>query len=170
MAAMTGKQRVLVALAAAHLSIVAAHAWHVPIEPHLPRGVQRALGVYGGYTGATSHYDFFAPSVSTQGRMAFRVFGPGGEVREFELSAARGDVNNRIAIMLTYYAFPSERERLLQAGARYMLRTHPEATAVEARVEVVDIPPLREAAARGSKVTWVELGRLTVSRGASPGR
>jgi hypothetical protein len=169
MAGMTGKQRVLVALAAAHIAIVAAHAWHVPIEPHLPHGVQRALAVYGGYTGATSHYDFFAPSVSTQGRMAFRIFAPGGKVREFELSAARGDVNNRIAILLTYYAFPSERQKLLESGARYMLRAHPEATAVEARVEIVDVPPLREASVRGTRIKWVELGRLTVSRGEGRG-
>jgi hypothetical protein len=170
MAGMTGKQRVLVALAAAHLIIVAAHAWHVPIEPHLPHGVQRALAVYGGFTGATSHYDFFAPSVSTQGRMAFRVFTPGGQVREFELSTDRGDVNNRIAILLTYYAYPSERQRLLEAGARYMLRLHPDATAVEARVEVVDLPPLRAAAQRTGGVAWVELGRLRLERGQSLGR
>ena len=170
MAGMTGRQKGLVVLAAVHLAIVAAHAWHVPIEPHLPRGLQRVLALYGGYTGATSHYDFFAPSVSTQARMAFRVFAPGVAVREYELSAGRGDVNNRIAILLTYYAFPSERQTLLEAGARYMLRKHPEATAVEARVEVVDVPPLREAAARGTRVAWVELGRLTVSRGGSAGR
>jgi hypothetical protein len=53
-------------------------------------------------------------------------------------------VNNRLAMMLTYYSFPSERKVILESGARYLLRTHPEATAVEARVGGRGYPPLRD--------------------------
>jgi hypothetical protein len=63
-------KRIVTALVAIHLLLAAAFAPHIPLEPILPRGVDRAIALYGTFSGVHTHFDFFAPSVSTQARRA----------------------------------------------------------------------------------------------------
>jgi hypothetical protein len=167
---MTGKRKVIAAAAAIHLALAALYAVHVPAETVVPRTFDRVVAWYGSFSGVRNHFDFFAPSVSTQARVEFRILGADGSVRHARLATPSAEANNRIALMLTYYSYPSEREKLLRAWGDYVLRLHPEAAAVEARIEVLNIPPLLDAASGKAQPHWVELGRTTVGKGGSPGR
>jgi hypothetical protein len=167
---MTAKRKVVAAAAAIHLALAAIYAVHLPAETIVPRDLDRAAAFYGSFSGVRNHFDFFAPSVSTQARAEFRVVGADGAVRHVRLATPSGEANNRIALMLTYYSYPSERERLLRAWGQYVLRLYPEAVAVESRIEALEIPTLAELAAGGAAPRWVELGRLTVRKGEPPAR
>ena len=114
-----------------------------------------------------NHFDFFAPSVSTQARAEFRVFGADGSVGQVRLATPSAEANNRIALMLTYYSYPSAREMLLRSWGRYVLRLYPQAVAVESRIEALEIPTIAQAAA-GARPRWLELGRLTVRKDEPP--
>ena len=163
------RARVLLAAAAAiHLGIAAIYAPHVPVEPLLPKVVDRALSVYGSLSGARTHFDFFAPSVSSQGRVEYRLKMKDGSERQAFLATPSGEVNNRIAMMLTFFAYPTERQRLLEGWGRYALTLFPDAMEVETRAEVFDIPPMSGAAPRGEPA-WIEVGRATVRRGGHAG-
>ena len=170
MAAMTAKRRVLVAAAAIHLALAGLYAWHIPAEVFVPRQLDRWIGIYGSFSGVRHHFDFFAPSVSTQARVDFRIFGADGSVRHVRLDTPSGDANTRISLMTTFYSYADARETLLREWARFMLRRHPQAVAVESRIEALDIPTLAQIAAGGAQPRWIELGRATVRRGEEPAR
>ncbi|HEX5130429.1 MAG TPA: hypothetical protein VFV90_11820 [Usitatibacter sp.] len=166
---MTAKRKVVVAAAAIHLALAAVYAVHVPAETVVPRHLDRAVAFYGSFSGVRNHFDFFAPSVSTQARADFRVFTADGAVRHVRLATPSAEANNRIALMLTYYSYPSTREMLLRAWGQYVLRLYPQAVAVESRIEALEIPTIGQAAA-GAKPRWLELGRLTVRKDDDPAR
>jgi hypothetical protein len=166
---MTAKRKVVVAAAAIHLALAAVYAVHVPAETVVPRHLDRAVAFYGSFSGVRNHFDFFAPSVSTQARADFRVFTADGAVRQVRLATPSAEANNRIALMLTYYSYPSTREMLLRAWGQYVLRLYPQAVAVESRIEALEIPTFGQAAA-GAKPRWLELGRLTVRKDDGPAR
>ena len=163
---MTGLKKVLVAATALQLLLAAICAPHVPVEPYLPHAVDRAAALYGSLSGVRNHIDFFAPTVSTQARVEFRVAMADGTTRLMRLATPSAEANNRLALMLTYYSYPSTRAQLLQAWGEYILRLNPQATAVEVRIEALQIPLLREAAAGNATARWQEIGRATVSAGA----
>ena len=167
---MTGLKKVLVAATALHLLLAAIYAPHVPVEPYLPQAVDRAAALYGSLSGVRNHFDFFAPSVSTQARVEFRVAFPEGTTRVMRLATPNGEANNRLALMLTYYSYPSAREDLLRAWGQYALRLHPHARSVEVRIEALEIPTLREAAGGNTRTRWVEIGRATVANEEARGR
>lgn len=165
---MTVKRRFLVGAAAVHLGLAAMYAPHIPVEPHLPRALDRAFAFYGSFSGVRTHFDFFAPSVSTQARVEYRITSQSGEVRHVRLATPNGEVNNRIAMMLTFYAYGAERDRLMRSWGEYALGLHPDAVEVETRIEVAEIPPFERSAGAGPAVSWQELGRGVVKRGALP--
>lgn len=167
---MTAKRKVVTAAAAIHLALAAVYAVHIPAEIFLPRALDRSIGIYGGFSGVRQHFDFFAPAVSTQARLAFRIFGPAGSVRQVRLDTPSGEANNRIALMLTFYSYADARETLLAEWTRFMLRQHPEALAVETRIEALEIPPLAQIRSAGAQPRWVELGRATLRREDAPAR
>ena len=164
------RARALLAVAAAiHLGIAAMYAPHVPVEPHLPRLLDRALSFYGSLSGARTHFDFFAPSVSSQARVEFRVRKADGSERRASLATPNGEVNNRIAMMLTFFSYATERERLLEAWGRYALGQFPDAAEVETRIEVFELAPMAKGSPQGVP-RWIEVGRGTVRRGGAAGR
>ena len=166
---MTGKRKVIGAAVAIHLALAAVYAPHIPVETVMPRAFDRAVAFYGGFSGVRNHFDFFAPSVSTQARVDFRVVAADGSARHVRLATPSAEANNRIALMLTFYSYPTERERLLRAWGQYILGLHPEAVSVESRIEALEIPTLREAAAGTASPRWIELGRAVVRKGEAPG-
>lgn len=161
---MSVKRKVVLGAVAVHLSLAALFAPHVPLEPHLPAWLDHPIAFYGGLSGVHTHFDFFAPSVATQARVVYVVHGKDGSVWRGRLATPSAEVNNRIAIMLTHYSYPVEGQKLLHALADYMLRQHPDASSVEARIEALQIPPLAEAA-RGARPAWVEIGRKVARAG-----
>ena len=161
---MTAKRKVVVAAAAIHLALAALYAWHIPAEAFLPRQLDRVAGIYGSFSGVRHHFDFFAPSVATQARLGFRIFAADGTVRHVLLDTPSADANNRIALMLTFYSYADARETLLREWTRFMLRHHPEAVAVETRIEALEIPTLAQIRSAGAQPAWVELGRATLRR------
>lgn len=163
---MTAKRKVLAAAAAIHLALAALFAPHIPLEAHLPPALDRVIAYYGAFSGVHTHFDFFAPAVSTQARLEFRLHGADGSLRVARLATADREANNRIASMLTQYGFAGEREALLRSWGRYALRLYPDAVAVEPRLEVLALPALREAAA-GERPRWMELARTRVLRGGA---
>jgi hypothetical protein len=165
---MVTKRKVLAGAVGIHLILAVLYAPHVPIEPHLPPQLQRAIALYAAFSGVPCHFDFFAPSVSTQARAVFNVIGADGSQRQLQLITPSADANTRIAMMLTYYAYASERERLLRALGQYLLREYPDAVAVESRIEMFEIAPLQPAATAAAP-KWIEVGRLLVRRGVAPG-
>ena len=167
---MVAKKRIVAGLAGFHLLLAALFAPHIPLEPILPRGVERAIALYGGFSGVHTHFDFFAPSVSTQARVRFSAIAADGTSRELFLGTPSGEANNRIAMMLTYHAYPGVRQELLRALGLYMLRMTPHAVAVESRVELLEIPALESLARAPARARWIELDRATVRREDAPRR
>jgi hypothetical protein len=161
---MVAKKRIVAALAGVHLLLAAAFAPHIPLEPILPRAVDRPIALYGTFSGVHTHFDFFAPTVATQARVRFSAVSADGASRELTLGTPSAEANNRIAMMLTYFAYPDVRQEMLQALGRYMLRMNAQAVSVEARVELLDIPALEVAARQLARPRWVELDRATVRR------
>jgi len=167
---MTAKRKALAAAAAIHLALAAVYAGHIPAEVFLPRQLDRWIGIYGSLSGVRHHFDFFAPSVSTQARVSFRIFAADGSVHHVYLATPSSEANNRIALMLTFYAYADSRDTLLRDWARFMLRSDPRAVAVESRIEALEIPPLAQIAKDGAQPRWVEMGRTTVRKGEEPAR
>ena len=151
------------AAAAVHLVIAALFSTHVRVETLIPWVIERPLQLYGGYTGAATRFNFFAPSVPTQPRVQFALKGRDGAVRTADLLTPSNEANQRVATMLSLYELESLRPLLLRAWAVYALTRHSEALEVEVRVEVLDIPTLMQARA-GRKAAWVEAGRTVVRR------
>ena len=159
----------MIAVAAAvHLAIAALYAPHVPVELYMPHLLDRALSLYGNFTGTRARMDFFAPWVASEARADFLIIPAEGPSRRVRLATPNDEASRRLALMYTLYAFPSERERLVQAWGSYMLRLHPDAVAVETRVEMLQIPTMAERSA-GKLPAWAEVGRATVRRGGAPG-
>lgn len=161
---MVAPKRIVATLAGIHLLLAAAFAPHIPLEPVLPRAVDRLVALYGSFSGVHTHFDFFAPTVSTQARVRFSAVAADGTSRELALGTPSAEANNRIAMMLTYYAYADVRQQMLQEVARYMLRMSPQAVSVEARVELLDIPSLEASSRPGATPRWVLLERATVRR------
>jgi hypothetical protein len=155
--------------AGVHLFIALVYSSHLHVEHFIPAFLERPLRLYGDYSGAHTHFNFFAPAVVSQVRVHFRLGAPDGTVRDFEFTSSSSEVNQRLAAMFNFYLRPSVRPYLIEAWARYLLAAHPEAQWVQTRVEMLDIPPLAELAS-GRKAEWVEVGRFGAMREASPVR
>jgi hypothetical protein len=156
-------RRVAIIAAAIHLLIAAFFSTHWPVERLLPDFLERPLKLYGLYTGAQTHFNFFAPAVATQARARFVLHGRDGLTRTAELPTPSAEANQRIAMMFTFYGVPETRPFLARAWGIYMLTLHPDAVAVEVIVEALDIPPLREVRA-GRPARWIEVDRAVLRR------
>ena len=157
------RRAIVVAAAVIHLAIAAAFSTHWATERILPGLIDRPLKLYGAYSGATTHFNFFAPDVSTQARAQFILSRGGVETRRAELLTESGEANQRLAMMFTYYGVAEARPFLVRSWAIHMLNRHPEADSVEVRVEVLEIPKLAEIKA-GKAPRWVEVERTVLKR------
>jgi hypothetical protein len=66
-------------------------------------------------------------------------------------------------MMFTFYSVAEARPFLTRALGVHMLDRHPDAQAVDVRVEALDIPTLAELRA-GKSSHWVEIDRLRLRR------
>jgi hypothetical protein len=133
------------------------------VERFLPALVDRPLKLYGAYTGAQTHFNFFAPAVSTQARAQFVLRRADGSEARDELITGNFEANQRLAMMFTFYGVVEARPFLARSWAVHMLNRHPEAESVEVRVEVLEIPTLAELKA-GKASRWVEIDRMSLAR------
>jgi hypothetical protein len=157
------RREIIVAGAAVHLIVAALFATHVRIERYLPSAIERPLRVYGGYTGASTHFDFFAPAVPTQPRVRFEITAANGGTRVIDFATPSAEVNQRFAVMYATYELPSLRSALVRAWAVFVLERYPDARSVEVQVDVLDVPTLAQAH-RGKTAQWVEAARTVVRR------
>jgi len=156
-------RRLATAAAAIHLGVAAFFSTHWPVEGYLPAVIERPLKLYGTYTGAQTHFNFFAPTVSTQARAQFVLTKPDGSQVRDELLTTNFEANQRLAMMFTFYGVAEVRPFLARSWAVHMLNRHPEADSVEVRVEALDIPTLAEIKS-GKAARWVEIDRSKVTR------
>lgn len=154
---------IIVAAVGIHLVIAALFSTHVRVEKHIPGALERPLRIYGSYTGAHTHFNFFAPTVPSQARVHFVLADAEGKAREVDLLTASAEANQRLQTMLTFYEMPHVRPFLVRAWAAYVVSHHPEARTIEVRVEILEIPTLAEANA-GKKASWVEVEKTMFRR------
>ena len=166
---MPGLRRAVVAAAAIHLAIAALFCTHIAVERALPAPVLRALAFYAGLTGVPTHFNFFAPIVSTQARGDFILTMADGSSRHASLATGSAEANQRLAMMFTFTGDARTRAYLMRAWSVYFLTRHPEARSVEARIELLDVPSIAQAR-RGGKPAWVELERMVTRREDVSGR
>ena len=163
------KKRIVCWLAGVHLFIALIYSTQLSVEFFIPSWLERPMRTYGGYSGAYTHFNFFAPAVVSQVRVRFKLGAADGSVRETEVASTSGEVNQRLATMYNYYLRPTARPYLIEAWARHMLDRHPEAQWVQTRVEMLDIPTLEQVKA-GKRAEWVEVGRYAAVREGVPVR
>jgi hypothetical protein len=160
------RREIFVAAGAVHLMIAALFSTHVQVEKYLPAAIERPLRIYGGYTGADTHFNFFAPGVPTQPRVHFVLANRDGSTRTAGLLTASAEVNQRLANMFSIYELAAARALVVRSWALYVLARNPEAQSAEVRVEILDIPTIAEAK-EGKRARWVEVERTVVRRDAS---
>jgi hypothetical protein len=156
-------RKLAIAAAAVHLGIAAFFSTHWQVERVLPAVIDRPLKLYGAYTGAQTHFNFFAPAVSTQARARFTLTRPDGTQARDVLDTGSLEANQRLAMMFTFYGVPEARPFLARAWAVHMLNRHPEAESVEVSVEVLEIPTLAELRS-GKASRWIEIDRTRLAR------
>jgi len=157
------KKRIVCWAAGIHLFIALIYSSQLYVEFFIPSWLERPMRAYGGYSGAYTHFNFFAPAVVSQVRVRFKLGHADGSVRELEVGSSSGEVNQRLATMFNYYLRPTARPALIESWGRHMLDRHPEAQWVQTRVEMLDIPTLGEVKA-GKRAQWVEVGRYAAVR------
>jgi hypothetical protein len=157
------RREIYAGAAAIHLVIAALFSTHVQVEKYVPEAIERPLRIYGGYTGADTHFNFFAPAVPTQPRVHFVLTGRDGSQRTVDLMTPSAEVNQRLANMLSIYELAAARPLVVRSWALYVLARHPEAQSAEVRVEILDIPTIAQAHA-GKRPAWVEVERTVVRR------
>jgi hypothetical protein len=163
------KRSVVFAAAAIHLTVAALFCTHVPIERDLPAPLQRALAIYAGLTGVPTHFNFFAPVVAPQARADFVLVDGKGATRQVRLETPNSEANQRLAMMFTFTGDERVRAYLMRAWSMYFLERHPDARAVEARLEILKLPTHAQAR-EGVKPAWVEFDRIVTRREDNPAR
>jgi hypothetical protein len=153
-------------LAATHLFIALLYSSHLHVEHFIPDVIERPIRIYGNFTGAHAHFNFFAPMVVSQVRVNFKLGLADGSVREIQVATPNIEVNQRLATMFNFYLRPTAREPLVQSWAQYMLATNPEAQWVQTRVELLEIPTLEDLKS-GRRARWIEIGRNGAIRNAN---
>ncbi|HXN15008.1 MAG TPA: hypothetical protein VN878_01440 [Usitatibacter sp.] len=149
--------------AGVHLTIAALFSTHVLVEYALPSILEPLLRTYGNYSGTYTHFNFFAPSVSTQFRTHFRVGAADGTVKSVDITTPSAEANLRIATMFNAFQIEPARPQLMRSWAAYLLAKYPEAEWVEAKVEELNIPSLAELKA-GKASDWIEVERKAFVR------
>ena len=155
--------RIAVAAAMLHLLVAALFSTHVPVERSLPDFLERPLRLYGDYTGARTHFDFFAPEVSSQARARFRVSRADGTLEDRVLDTGEREADQRIAAMMTYLNDRTLRGYVMHAWCVYLLTRDPNAATVEAHLEILEVPAIEQARA-GAKPRWLPLARYALRR------
>jgi hypothetical protein len=159
----TAWRRIVVAAAAIHLSMAAFFSTHWQVDRFLPAFLDRPLKIYGAYTGARTHFNFFAPTVSTQARAQFVLARADGTTYRDSLATGSGEADQRVAMMFTYYGVAEARPFLARSWAVHMLNRHPDAVAVDVSVEVLEIPTLAEIK-QGRTSRWIQIDHLRLRR------
>ena len=155
--------------AAAHLLVALVYSTHLQVEHFIPAGLEKAMRIYGNYSGAHTHFNFFAPMVVSQVRVQFRLGAGDRTLRTVEVASDSSEVNQRLAMMFNFYLRPNARAALVEAWSNHQLDVNPDAEWVQTRVEMLDIPTLEELRT-GKKAAWVEIGRHGATRGSAPVR
>src|SRR5260221_14467259 len=98
------------------------------------------MRIYGNYSGAHTHFNFFAPMVVSQVRVQFRPGGGDRTLGTVEVASDSSDDNQRLATMLSFYLHRTPPLGLVGSWARHDLDAHPAARGGQLPVESPDSP------------------------------
>jgi hypothetical protein len=131
----------------------------------------KALHAYGGMSGSSNNYFFFAPSVSPALLATFDLTDDSGRAWSESLGAGRNrEVAQRIRTSLVYFQqFPEIREDLAAHWAETMFERYPDARQVVVRVEIHDVPTMADyqAGARPPPSTLYQASFVRQAPGSS---
>ncbi|WP_437283739.1 hypothetical protein WME90_44435 [Sorangium sp. So ce375] len=137
----------LLPAAAIHLGLVIVLG---VLHVRLPYGgwAERAVGYYGAFSGASSAYSFFAPSVGPLLWATFQVRDRAGTLTTevLETGASR-EADIRVKNIVGMYwdeQDPAVRRSLVASWAAKVFAKHPEADSVVVRLEIYDLPSMAE--------------------------
>lgn len=141
-----------VLVVALHLLLVLMGALHLPSPPaHSPFYF---LTAYMDYSGASSDYRFFSPTVGSQVRARFLHSDGSGTEREIQLTTPSREVNLRISSMLmSSVNLPEIRDAMAASWAAMILAGQPPGARVSVILEVFHSPSMAEYR-RGERGAW----------------
>ncbi len=153
--------KLVVCLAALHLSLVVCGAAHVrPQWAHFPGNLIQA---YARLSGADYGFAFFAPGVASENRVSFEVKQPSGEVVRDDFQSGSDAVDLRIHSMLIRFQMRQFRDSMARSWAAAMFGRHPEARSVTVVVEQIDLPTMQDYRS-GKRPAWGEIYRASFER------
>jgi hypothetical protein len=139
---MVARRSLWLSLAALHLLVIALSAFMVETGPGV---VGAAIDLYGAWTGAGAVYTYFAPEVSTGGRVRFHVIDHSGRATEFNLGANRHELDLRLVLVGTSLETPKANLLVARSLAALAFAELAEAERVTVRFEDYDLPTIGEA-------------------------
>jgi hypothetical protein len=155
---MTGRQKLITALAAAHITLVAWHSLLLPLPPWgNPAG--DALRWYGAVSGANNSYGFFK-QVGSSIKVSFTILDDEGNVIADKLHQAE---NREVELRINSGANLLDEhhtEALLQNWAAAMFGRHPDAALIRVSIETFD-PGTMEEWRAGKRPEWIDRTRDT---------
>lgn len=150
-----GRARLLLGVAAVHLVCVALGALQVDLQSAGWLG--RGLAYYGALSGADSGYNFFAPAVNALPWARFQITDAGGAARADVLeSGANHEADLRARSILSLFLIVDDealRRSLVASWAGKMFARHPDAESVVVRIEICDLPSMRQYR-DGERPSW----------------
>ncbi len=170
---MRSKQKIWLSLAVVQLGLAVCGAAHFPWWKL--GGVGRWIQQYGVFTGSSSVFNFFAPSVGQSTRAEFDLYDkndrflatdhlPVGPSHEANLRAV-----NIVEFITNDLEDNNSRHLLSASWVAKMFARHPEASFIVLRVETFDVPYMEDYR-RGERSTWQTVYRAKFAREKAPSR
>lgn len=166
------KSALVALLAAGHLGLVFCSALHVPLfkKTNTTQAARLAQG-YGQWTGASSQYSFFAPTITQSMRVSFDVKLDSGDVVHDSLQFENEAMKLRVYAMALrfngYFGQDKHRDNMARAWAAAMFGHHPDARAMTIRVDSQVLPSMEQYAS-GERGQWLNRYRADVEFRPSP--
>lgn len=156
---MTGRQKLITGIAAAHILLVAYHSALLPLPPY-GNPVGDALRWYGAVSGANNSYGFFK-QVGCSIKVTFTILDKDGKIIEDKVHQ-----NENREVQLRFNSASNLLDQyhtnaLLHNWAAAMFGRHPNATLIRIKIETFDPGTMADYAA-GVRPTWVNRTSETI--------
>jgi hypothetical protein len=153
---MTRSHALKTATAACHLLLVVSGAARF-FPACLGERAQQAVEVYGEYSGSSSGYGFFAPSVGAQWDAKFSCYAADGRGWEDDaVMPGNREVQLRVSTLLGMFGDSKLQEMLAASWAAREFSKYPEAVLVNVHVRAYLLPTMAEYR-QGARPAWLTL-------------